>query len=384
MERYFPNSGGPKKMNSLVSIRLDAMRAIAALSVFCSHFAQLGVAGTNSETLWTLGRLGVIAFFLMSGYVIAYVAECKHASLRDYMEARFARLYSVFIPAIALTATLDCLGRALDPTVYQSYPPINNVKVLAYIPFFLSFMFENSWFSLRWLSNGPFWSIAYEFWYYVVFGILIYWPKKRLAIPLAGALLLAGWKVLLLAPIWILGVLIYRYRKFVGQKIGALRLPLLLLSATTIIWLLSVRGWHWLEPFRLWGVSRLGHGFHSFFVGDYILAIPLALMLTVLTYAPAETASVVLKPFISWAAGFSFSLYLYHVPLILFLKATHVYATDSPGECVAAAVVVLSCVYLLATITEHKKHIWLKLVRATFSALPTLKERTDKNAREKL
>lgn len=229
-------------MNSLVSVRLDAMRAIAALCVFCSHFAQLGVAGTNSETLWTLGRLGVVAFFVMSGYVIAYVAECKHAFLRDYMEARFARLYSVFIPAIALTVMLDGLGRVLDPTVYQSYPQINSFKVLAYLPFFLSFMFENSWFSLRWLSNGPFWSIAYEFWYYVIFGVLIYLPKKRVVIPLFGALLLAGWKILLLAPIWVLGVLLYRYRDLVGQKIGVIRLPLLLLSIATIIWLLSVPG----------------------------------------------------------------------------------------------------------------------------------------------
>jgi peptidoglycan/LPS O-acetylase OafA/YrhL len=83
-------------MNNLVSIRLDAIRAIAALSVFCSHFAQLGVAGTNSETLWTLGRLGVVAFFVMSGYVIAYVAECKHPlwrrDLQDFSLFLYRRL----------------------------------------------------------------------------------------------------------------------------------------------------------------------------------------------------------------------------------------------------------------------------------------------------
>jgi peptidoglycan/LPS O-acetylase OafA/YrhL len=371
-------------MNGLVSMRLNAIRAIAAFSVFCSHFAQLGVAGTNSETLWTLGRLGVVAFFVMSGYVIAYVAECKHASLRDYMEARFARLFSVFIPAIALTAILDCLGRALDPAVYQSYPSINSLKVLAYIPIFLSFMFENSWFSLRWLSNGPFWSIAYEFWYYVIFGVLIYLPKKRLAIPLAGALILAGWKILLLAPIWVLGVLLYRYRELIGRRIGAARLPLLLLSAATIIWLLSAPGGHLLEPFRLWGVSRLGYGFHSFFVGDYILAVPFSLMLAALICAPPETASFSLKSLISWAADLSFSLYLFHVPLILFLKATHIYETNSPVGCAVAAVGVLFCVYVLATITEHKKDLWLKIVRATFAALPTLKERPEKNAGKKL
>jgi peptidoglycan/LPS O-acetylase OafA/YrhL len=82
-----------EKLNDQISIRLDAFRALAALSVFCSHFAQLGMAGGVHEDFWALGRLGVIGFFVMSGYVIAYVAEYKHPTLVDYLEARFARLY---------------------------------------------------------------------------------------------------------------------------------------------------------------------------------------------------------------------------------------------------------------------------------------------------
>lgn len=105
-------------------------------------------------------------------------------------------------------------------------------------------------------------------------------------------------------------------------------------------------------------------------------------MLAVLTYAPSQMAPVVSKPIISWFAGFS--LYLFHVPLILFLKATHIYAMDSPLGCAVAAMIVLVCVYLLAIITEHKKHFWLKVVRATFAAISISKEGTEKNARKKL
>lgn len=70
--RGVSDAGIPSAMNHQVSLRLDALRAIAALGTFCCHFAQPGLADGNSETLWAMGRMSVVAFFVLSGYVIAF------------------------------------------------------------------------------------------------------------------------------------------------------------------------------------------------------------------------------------------------------------------------------------------------------------------------
>ena len=53
-----------------------------------------------------------MVFFVLSGFVIAYVSEQKEHTLREYSISRLARLWSVAVPALILTIALDQLGRA--------------------------------------------------------------------------------------------------------------------------------------------------------------------------------------------------------------------------------------------------------------------------------
>ena len=74
--------------------------------------------------LWRLGNLGndaVMVFFVLSGFVIAYVADKKERTPRDYFVSRFARLYSVVVPALLLTAIADFLGSHIDYNVYHTF-----------------------------------------------------------------------------------------------------------------------------------------------------------------------------------------------------------------------------------------------------------------------
>ena len=69
------------------------------------------------------------------------------------------------------------------------------------------------WFvSITSFSNVPFWSICYEFWYYVGFALVMFLPLRQ-GLLLTGALaLLLGPKIALLAPIWVAGVVLYRWQ----------------------------------------------------------------------------------------------------------------------------------------------------------------------------
>jgi peptidoglycan/LPS O-acetylase OafA/YrhL len=370
-------------MNKQTSIRLDALRACAALLVFGYHFSYLGYTG--HAVPWALSRIGVLMFFLMSGYVIAYVTEHKHPNLEHYATARVARLCSVFIPALAITAICDAAGRSLHVDLYARYPSVYDVDAWLQLPFFLTFSFENSFLSLRWFSDGPMWSIAYEFWYYAIYGVLFYTRgAKRVAFTLV-TMLLAGWKIMLLAPIWFAGVLLYKNEQKIRSCVEPYRVLLFFLSALTLIFFIvdsSVRTLP--QELGNWIGAFLGDGQHSYFLSDYLYTMPLLVLVAGLIGSGGVAPGATLKRIVVGFANFSFSLYLYHVPLIILLRATSLYDTKAVAQSLVVAMVVIFCCYLLATITEHKKYIWLKAIRATFAAFPTLQERTEKNAGKKL
>ena len=110
-------------MNKSVSLYLDLVRFLAAVIVVIVHANHERFTG-GLPILWRLSGLGndaVMVFFVLSGFVIAYVSDQKERSLEDYMVSRLARLYSVVVPALLLTVLLDWLGARIDPTLYV-YP----------------------------------------------------------------------------------------------------------------------------------------------------------------------------------------------------------------------------------------------------------------------
>ncbi|MDE1171856.1 MAG: acyltransferase [Verrucomicrobium sp.] len=82
--------------------QLDALRFAAALLVVWSH-----AIGNNAFHHGELGRLGVLVFFLISGFV-NYQSLLKDASLSRFGIKRFFRLYPAFM--VSLLAAAACWG----------------------------------------------------------------------------------------------------------------------------------------------------------------------------------------------------------------------------------------------------------------------------------
>ena len=104
-------------MTNALSLYLDALRFGAALAFFLSHYSTGRISG---GLFWQFdgGRTAVLVFFVLSGFVIAWVSETRERTLEEYGLSRVARLYSVIIPAFVLTAALDRIGKAIDPRLY--------------------------------------------------------------------------------------------------------------------------------------------------------------------------------------------------------------------------------------------------------------------------
>ena len=66
-------------MTNALSLYLDALRFGAAFIVFLSHFGR--VSGGLFWQMQPYGRTAVLVFFVLSGFVIAWVTETKERTL---------------------------------------------------------------------------------------------------------------------------------------------------------------------------------------------------------------------------------------------------------------------------------------------------------------
>jgi peptidoglycan/LPS O-acetylase OafA/YrhL len=95
------------------------------------------------------------------------------------------------------------------------------------------------------LSNGPYWSLCHEVWYYVIFGIIAFDTNRTRRIGLAcAAAMIAGPRILLMSTVWLVGLAFYRLTKHVAPK-GILGLILFVAAvanvAQILVWTASSR-----------------------------------------------------------------------------------------------------------------------------------------------
>ena len=342
-------------MNRSASVGLDAIRILAAFLVFACHFNQLGFSGPAQGVLEPLGRLGVVVFFVVSGFVIAYVCDEKHRTAGHYLEARLVRLSSVFVPALVVTFLFDGVGRWLDPSLYARYPAPAAIQPST-LALFLLYLHENAWTSVRWLSNGPMWSIAYEFWYYVGFAAFRFaTPRWRWPLLVVVAVV-AGWKILLLLPVWLLGVWLYYAR----ERVARIRPDAHVIAAVAAVGLLTLwctpAGYSWTAPLRTAG-AVFGPGYQAMFLSDYVQGLLVAVIIASVVRG-AVSYPARLGEAITHAAGMTFSLYMFHVPVILVLRSLDAYDASRLAPSVLAAGVALAACYGLSRVTERRKDVW--------------------------
>lgn len=199
-------------MDKHFSLYLDLVRFLAALLVVLSHYTQHGILGAQMKAAGhNLGRESVIVFFVLSGFVIAFTTAGKAMSLRQFVVARSARIYSVALPVVLAAFVAALLASQVPGVSVESGYQL--LKPYLYLPLHLLFMGQ-MWTLTEtppWLT--PYWSLGYEVWYYVLFGIALYARGAWRALLLALVLLLMGPKLWLLLPVWLAGVCLFRYQR---------------------------------------------------------------------------------------------------------------------------------------------------------------------------
>jgi len=357
-----------------MSLILDIVRFGAACLVLLHH-AAFEKFGTYIPWRFTqTGTEPVIAFFVLSGFVIAFTAEKNDATAYQYSVNRAARLLSVTIPAIILTVMLDYLGTAIFQNLYSDHwtdaATIANLHRSLSTQVLATASFTNEIWTLDvWPgTNSPFWSLGYEAVYYVIFGIAVY--EKRAGPRVVGVAfvsLFVGPKVLLLLPVWLMGAGAWRVYKQVTitPVAGCAIFGISLLAYVAFI---AGGAGSALDHGTQYLTAGLPQGFlgpSANFLPNYVSGLLFTGMLIGLKAfetMPVQGTILAFEKPIRAAAHCTFSMYLYHYPLIYFFRAAASIVDGRQDMNVRSwmntAIVVggtVLSIYFLARLTEQRK-----------------------------
>jgi peptidoglycan/LPS O-acetylase OafA/YrhL len=350
-----------------LSVYLDLIRVLAAAFVFFDHSP-----GYTGGFLWRLSGFGhqaVMFFFVLSGFVIAYVTDIKERSGGEYAVNRLARIYSVALPALVLTIALYYLGKWIDPLAYPNLD--GKLSSPGAMIFKALFFLNQSWSPTIIFSNIPYWSLGYEVLYYVFFGLAVFTKgKTRLALLLL-ALLLMGPSVCMALPIWLMGVGCYKaYRHWTPSVEAAAVLFAASFPCMGVYMVPSIRACleaystgligpvaaAWLQPFAI------------HFFPDYLLGLAVAMNIVGFAHLSGRvTVPAFLAKGIQTLASYTFSLYLFHLPLLAFAALLLPAAKMPWANLLACMVGVPTLVILLGYLTEKRKRAYKDFLGAAYA-----------------
>jgi len=369
-------------MNKVTSLYLDLLRVVASLYVFIYHFYYMKLEGrivfTDSNIYDHIGftiraaHYFVIVFFVLSGLLITMSTTRPNMTFKKFIIARLGRLYSVLFPALILSFL--CVQYLIQGNFYDKVAIGNTSNIIIRFFLNLSFLAESWNLNATPPLNTPFWSVHYEFLYYIIISsiLLIKGKIKFFIIPLV--LLLAGLKVLILFPCWLLGSAVYYLIKkdfFLPPMFSFI----VFISSTFFIFLI-LKG-DFILPFEFFHKNKfilgLGLFFSSNYQSDYIFAFLVALNVysifgfsKKIEFLSKKKNFIMFDTYIKVASNCSYTLYLFHVPLLFIFSTANFYNRNNYYHQIGIVVLVLFTVYFIAKQTEWKVTFWRSIVQKVF------------------
>ena len=337
MSEGLPPAGAPKN-DALV--HFDFLRGIAACAVAVGHVrglffvdydkVQHPTAALKALYLLTgLGHQAVVVFFVLSGFFVgsSVLSSKERWSWRHYLLRRFTRLYVVHIPALLLTAAIDRGGMALfgEAGIYigkfdAPYTTLADLRVTGTVTCFLqNLVFLQGLWTRCFGSNGPLWSLPFEFWAYILFPLLVQAWQRRTALGLrlvylalaVGLLYFGGERLRFYFPVWLFGAAVaVVWRKLRVEASGP---RVLLRMGATGLFL----GELFLARVRFFG----NQDYDDLALATATTALLLALLITGRGEPTGVRAWRAYRSTATHFAGFSFTLYMVHFPALTFAAA---------------------------------------------------------------
>ena len=320
----------------------EMWRGVCALTVVISHTLQT-FSPKHASLFSVLGSAAVMIFFVISGFFIhKSLARCYNGQLdwRSFLRARSRRILPPFAACLVLTIVLWFAAPYFFSSGSREF--INTSERVGYslAGLWQTTLFLNNFLGPTLSANGALWSLAFEFWYYVLaclFAMALTGQRIGwIAAPLLILLSVLNKGFAIFGLIWLGGF-------FVSVLHARSRLPTL------------PRIPMWLFPVSMIAPALL-------FPDSVAWRAGMALRITVGAWMVWHMMYILSRPKIRnlgvlvWLGSFSYSLYVFHCPILLFA-----YGISESSALPAVAIVILFCAL-----------VGVRLERWRFSSTPNL------------
>ncbi len=344
----------------------DAVRALSAQMVLVGHACNIFLPGVfmvvsrgrfrPSGDIFYMQNLGVLLFFVLSGFLVSRSAFTKMSSptwgYSDYLLERLARIFVPFVPAVLLVSALDRLilhGRD-TPFIRIDLDPwtlVTNLTMLFNNPVFKAVEARTGWEVATGPigSAAPFWTVVIEFWIYIAFGLILLRVLRDRRIGVLGVVTLA----------FSLAVVVDTARHHEGLVLAWV-MGMLYAAGTSRPWFTRA------GPHRVLGVLGLCATPWLLWRGDWdvyeeqvALALGLAILSTWLGFVHRPAGAPRPAPFgqrarlrraVTYLSDSSYSLYLVHFSLLIYLQ-TVPWLASHPAAAITGAFVLANGVAIL-------------------------------------
>lgn len=348
--------------NNQISIRLssyiDLLRGLSAFLVLYGHIFLVFSIKDFNEILTFFSYYGfqaVLVFFVISGFLVTKSfmnnLNNKYKNLSDYYIDRIFRIHVVLIPALLFTLCIDNITLLFDPANELILRRLTIENFFGNI-----FLLQEIYFE-RYGSNGPLWSLAYEFWYYVLFPslyVIFFSFRKKIKIVSLIIVMILFYilpiSLLKYFSIWLLGAFINFIPKVIFKNFW---IPFTLFSLMFI---------YSSEYFDLKYIN---------FVYYFIMSSFLALSFNSLNNKNTKKLNNSYIKISNFFSNFSYSTYIIHYPILILLSSITIKVTNSSLQIL---IICLVCIYLISymfyLLTEKntnklKKYFYLYFMKAS-------------------
>lgn len=365
---------------------LTSVRFALALGVVLFHYHLASpYRGTDVTGLFERARLGVDAFFILSGFILIHaydreLIEGRFSYLR-FLVARIARIFPLHLAVLAFMGALVAGATVLGADFDRSgYTPSSLLT---------SSLLVQSWgvapFPTEWSWNGPSWSLSAEWFAYVTFpgfAVLAHrWRNRPVTLlALAGVLFVVldaiyrtffgailphaeeNLGILRLLPEFLYGVALYR----AGQRLRPSPTAALIgavIAAGLVLSLMHLRS------------------------DDRLIVVAFGpLMLALALLSKARVAGWLAARPLTFLGEASFALYLAHMPILLFWKNAVAELTGGSSAYVMS-IPELTALFALTLPLACAAHVFLEvparnLIRSWVDRRPVSSARSIPSVRE--
>lgn len=313
---------------SPASISLDAIRGLSALLVVLGHVRLMLIVDTSQVQEMTAltklfyfltnqGSSAVMVFFVLSGFLVGSSVikdiHFKRWNWLVYVVARTSRIYVVLIPAIIIGITIDIAGiHFFGSSIVYSTPGYGVMLPKHILSNITPEIIVGNLFFLQEIlvptlgSNHPLWSLTNEVWYYIIFPFMV--------VAIIGCTQIH--------MRFFCGIFVIIALFLLPNKVATLFLVWLMRGVVALIPKLKIHKWHtvlvglilfcWLAMQSM----KLVNG------SAYVTGLLTASLVYCFILQPPFSIPLILERTIKWLSNISYTLYLTHTPLVVFLAAT--------------------------------------------------------------